>query len=583
MSAGKREKLDLMGALKILARSQSFSDITKHVSLRVLIITLFLLLGTVAGLFAIDSQAKVLSFLGHKDTGEQNLFLKLFLLFIAAQFLFEVLQFVRRSVQNRVSVAVTDLLRRKIYSKYSQLSYSELQLVSSGEIAQLHASDSQQVASVWSEGILSFFTTLVLTLGVSIFLCIQIGIPGVVFFIILVILIFLAQRFARQTAPAMQQRAYFSSKRLSVIQESIRSVFLVKALAAEQEFEGRIKRLATQEQDTKLLASAISCRYIPIFASLRWFGWASLLLWIVYAPGFSGGARDPRQLVALVFAVNWYSSLLQDSFLFVGTYLSFIQVGAVSVQRLDRFLELPFRRPVLAENAPELPAGAIIGLANVTVEYPGRAGQPALQGVHFAALPGQLIVVAGPVGSGKSTLLRTLLGELVPKDGVVVKKRGLKVGYMSQDVTLPSATLRDVLRLEFDDSKKEDAQLVGLLRRVEFTRDLQAMPEGLATPIGERGVTLSGGQRARVGLAQLSYFSDVEVLLLDDPLAALDETTSALVISSLVCGLWSSRTRIVCTHHPELIRRADRVIRLEAGRVVEQGPRGQEQNPEQQH
>ncbi|MEN9826631.1 MAG: hypothetical protein RI953_2376, partial [Pseudomonadota bacterium] len=522
MNSGKREKLDLVGALRILAQSHAFGFVTRKVIVWVLLITCSLLMGTVAGLFAIDSQAKVLSFLGHDGSGAQDSFLKLFALFACAQLLYEVLQFVRRSFQNRVSVAVTDMLRRRVFEKYSRLSYSDLQSVSSGEVAQLHASDAQQVAAVWSAGILSFFTTLVLTLGVSLFLVHQIGIPGVVFFIVLVVLIWLAQRFARQTAPAMQQRAYFSAKRLSVIQESIRSVFLVKALAAEQEFENRIKNLAIQEQDTKLLASAISCRYVPVFASLRWFGWAALLLWIVYAPLISGQHRDPRQLVALVFAVNWYSSLLQDSFLFVGTYLSFIQVGAVSVQRLDRFLDQSSKKTVLAAASQALPVETIIGLVNVTVEYPGRPGQGALQGVTLSARAGQLIVVAGPVGAGKSTLLRTLLGEIVPKEGVVVRRPEVKVGYMSQDVTLPSVTLRDVLRLEFDNSVEDDSRLVGLLKQVEFGPDLQAMPLGLATPIGERGVTLSGGQRARVGMAQLSYFKEAEVLLLDDPLAALD-------------------------------------------------------------
>ncbi|NBW83047.1 ABC transporter ATP-binding protein, partial [bacterium] len=538
MKHGRRERLDLVGALRILAQSNAFGFVTRKVFVWVVLITFSLLMGTLAGLYAIDSQAKVLSFLGHHGNGAEHSFLKLFLFFVCAQLLYEVLQFARRSFQNRVSVAVTDLLRRRVFEKYSRLSYSDLQSVSSGEVAQLHASDAQQVAAVWSEGILSFFTTLVLTLGVSLFLVHQIGFPGVVFFVVLVVLIWLAQRFARQTAPAMQQRAHFSAKRLSVIQESIRSVFLVKALAAEQEFENRIRSLANQEQDTKLLASAISCRYVPVFASLRWFGWAALLLWIVYAPSVSEQARDPRQLVALVFAVNWYSSLLQDSFLFVGTYLSFIQVGAVSVQRLDRFLDQPSRRPALVAASPELPGENNIGLAHVTVEYPSRPGQAALRDVTFSSHAGQLIVVTGPVGAGKSTLLRTLLGELVPEHGVVVRRPGLRIAYMSQDVTLPSATLRDVLRLEFDNSVNDDSRLVELLAQVEFARDLQAMPSGLETHIGERGVTLSGGQRARVGLAQLSYFNEAEVLLLDDPLAALDETTSGRVISSLICGLW---------------------------------------------
>jgi ABC-type bacteriocin/lantibiotic exporter with double-glycine peptidase domain len=194
-----------------------------------------------------------------------------------------------------------------------------------------------------------------------------------------------------------------------------------------------------------------------------------------------------------------------------------------------------------------------------------------LKDVTLDVRRGQLVVVLGPVGSGKSTLLRALLGELAPAMGHIVRRSGLKVGFLSQDVVLPSASLRDVLRFEFENDRESDGALRGLLEQSEFAEDLRVMPSGLDTAIGERGVTLSGGQRQRVGLAQLSYFDEADVLLLDDPLAALDSATAHQIIANLICGLWVEKTRIVTTHSIDLASRADWVVLMEDGRIVRQG------------
>lgn len=574
MSTQPKRSMDLSDALAVLRRSESFRMVTRQTLGKIILTAVALLLATLSGLFAIDAQSRLLVGLGRESGSGSGQLARLFLLFFSVQFLFELLQWLRRSLQNRVSVSINEALRRRIFEKYSQLKYAELQQVSPGEVAQLHSSDASQLAGVWAEGLLAFLMTLILTLGVSIFLTVQVGVPGTIFFLVLIILIVLAQRFARQMAPALQKRARYSAQRLAVIQEAFRSIFLVKALTAETDFKERTGNYAGLEQDMKLLSNQISCRYVPIFASLRWFAWAALLLWVVYVPAFTQQPVEARTLVALIFAVNWYSGLLQDSFLFVGTYLSFIQVGAVSAQRLDVFLSKPALRSEFT--SPEV-AGrptAVLGLDHVAVEYPTRRGQRALDGVSLMVEPGALVVVLGPVGAGKSTLLRTLLGELSPQEGRVIRRTGLRVAYLSQDVVLPSASLRDVLRYEFDNSPHEDEVLRTLLGQAEFGQDLAQMEAGLDTDIGERGVTLSGGQRLRVGLAQLTYFREAEAILLDDPLAALDESTASALTANLICGLWANKTRIVSTHARALAQRADWVVRLEKGRIVEQGPPG---------
>lgn len=556
----------LRGALEVLLRSSSFRSISSESKIVILASSIVLLVMTCVGVFAIDVQAKLLLTFRNESNSESGFPFFIFSAFVGLNFFFEFLQWLRRHLQSRISARMTIAVRRQLYKKFNAMNYSDRQLISPGELAQLFTVESSQLAGVWTEGVLSFALTLILTLGVSLFLTYDVGVSGSVFFIVLVILIFLAKRFAAQSAPFLQRRAEASSRRLAVLQEAVRSVFLVKALTAEDEFERRVGVHTQREQEMKLQMTSVSCRYIPIFASLRWLGWAGLLIWIVYAPHWGSPALPEATLVALVFSVNWYSGLLQDSFLFVGTYLSSIQVGAVAAKRLDAFLERPLSRVPIIESTDHL---AALELQGVSVEYPSRPGQKALKNVSLKIPEGKLTVLVGPVGSGKSTLLRTLLGELVPVQGQILLRKGARLAYLPQDVTLPSATLRDVLRYEFDNSSHEDALLLQLLAVAEFEKDLSSLSSGLATPVGERGVTLSGGQRLRIGLAQVSYFRDAEIVLLDDPLAALDSATAESITSRLLCGYWAGKTRVMATHRPELVARADVVFRLEDGQLVD--------------
>jgi hypothetical protein len=202
---------------------------------------------------------------------------------------------------------------------------------------------------------------------------------------------------------------------------------------------------------------------------------------------------------------------MQDCFLFVGTHLSFHQVGAVSVLRLDQFLDC------------------------LSAPLTRRTFALSWEGVAAHSL--------------ESCIPRAECCSSIGKFG-------------------------DVLRYEFENLGHDDTRLGELLELAEFAQDLESLPAGLSTAVGERGVTLSGGQRLRVGLAQLSYFSDADALLLDDPLAALDAATSEALMAGLICGLWAYKTRVVVTHSPALIACADWLVRPEAGRVVQQGPSG---------
>ncbi|CBZ29183.1 putative p-glycoprotein e [Leishmania mexicana MHOM/GT/2001/U1103] len=178
---------------------------------------------------------------------------------------------------------------------------------------------------------------------------------------------------------------------------------------------------------------------------------------------------------------------------------------------------------------------------------------------------GRLTVVLGPTGSGKSTLLDALIGALAVTRGRVACSRS--VAYVPQQPWIMNATLRDnVVFFGAPDA----AAFERAVRSTQLASDLALLADGAETEIGERGINLSGGQKARVGLARAVY-ADRDVYVLDDPLSALDAQVGERVMRECVCGALAGKTRVLATHQVGAAAYADLVVLLEEGRVAFQG------------
>ena len=174
--------------------------------------------------------------------------------------------------------------------------------------------------------------------------------------------------------------------------------------------------------------------------------------------------------------------------------------------------------------------------------------------------------MVGTIGSGKSNLLLALLGELQAQSGVV--HRHGRISYASQVPWIFAATLKDNVTLAFATGCPVDAaRYAAVLHCCCLEDDLAALPAGDGTPIGERGVNLSGGQRARVSLARALY-ALADVYLLDDVLSAVDARTSRAVFERAVCGFLAGKTRVLVTHALQFVKAADQVVVLAQGAVA---------------
>lgn len=303
-----------------------------------------------------------------------------------------------------------------------------------------------------------------------------------------------------------------------------------------------------------------------------------------------GNPLSPRMVFT---TLSLFAFLQVEATKFMPQALEGVAEVLVSLRRIQSFLLLPEVRALAAPNtssdasvAAEAvgPAVQVRGLTCswvTTVEKSASDRSAAeeshetLRGIDLSLEAGKLCAIVGPVGSGKSSLLMALLGEIVPSavslsPGTAsrgeVHVKG-KIAYISQNPWIITATVKENITfgLAFDKKRYQAAVAACCL-----TEDFASFQHGDDTIVGERGINLSGGQRARIGLARACYL-DADVYLLDDPLSAVDARVGRQLFERCICGLLASKTRMLVTHQLQFARGADWIVVLDAGKAVLQG------------
>jgi ATP-binding cassette subfamily C (CFTR/MRP) protein 4 len=187
-----------------------------------------------------------------------------------------------------------------------------------------------------------------------------------------------------------------------------------------------------------------------------------------------------------------------------------------------------------------------------------------LNEIDLQLIGSTLVAVIGKIGSGKSSLLNIILGELPLSQGEVIVKG--TIAFVSQTAWLFSGTIRDNILFgsNFDEKRYDD-----VIRACALDTDFGILPHGDMTYVGERGVILSGGQRARVNLARAAYH-DADIYLLDDPLSAIDSKVGRHVFNECIIGLLSNRLRVLVTHHVHYLNYVDEIVIMEKGSITKQ-------------
>jgi len=359
--------------------------------------------------------------------------------------------------------------------------------------------------------------------------------------------------------------------------ETLDALDTIQAFGREQAASHRFAVSVDQSYLTSLTRIQARAIMTALVISLV-FGGVAVVLWLG-ARSVVSGAMSGGELVQFVFL----SVMAAGSVGALADVWGDVQKASGAMARIGEALEAKpsITAPAAPLPLPFPPRGEIV-FDDVRFSYPGRDDATALNGFSLHVRPGETVALVGPSGSGKSTVLRLLLRFYDPQAGAVfvdgVDLRNAdpaevraRMALVAQDASLFSGPAAENIR--FGREAASDEEVRAAARAAEAEGFIDALPEGFATVIGERAKTLSGGQRQRLAIAR-ALVREAPILLLDEATSALDAENERLVQAALGKAM-AGRTTLVIAHRLATVLKADRIVVMEAGRVIEEGTHGE--------
>jgi ATP-binding cassette subfamily C protein LapB len=364
-----------------------------------------------------------------------------------------------------------------------------------------------------------------------------------------------------------------SAQRNATLIESLSGIETIKSLGAEGVIQGRWERA-----NVFLSRTGVRMRALSSSASYG-TGWLTqgVTVAIVVVGVHLIGLRE-LTMGALIASSMLAARALAPAGQIVGLLMQY-QGVRTAMESLNKIMERPVERPP-GQNFVQRPQlRGDIEFRNVKFAYPGRQDS-ALESLSFKIAAGERVALIGRVGSGKSTIERLIMGLYQPTDGAVlldgIDLRQLdpadvrrNVGYVSQDVTLFYGTLRE--NITFGLPYADDTAVVAAAELSAMTSFINRHPRGFDMPVGERGESLSGGQRQGIGLAR-AVLHNAPILLLDEPTSSMDFSTEAQITANIT-KFAENKTVVLVTHRTSLLAMVNRVIVVDGGKIVADGPR----------
>jgi ATP-binding cassette subfamily B protein len=424
-------------------------------------------------------------------------------------------------------------------------------------------------------GVLNIFNTAILYLA-ALFLMVRIS-PFLTLMSVIPfpLMIFIVKRISEAMFRRSQKAQEELARLTSQAEENVSAIAVIKAYCREESQIGAFRETSARYFETNMSMAMLRGLMMPIMASASGAGTLIVL--------FMGGTRVISGAMTLgdFVAFNSYLAMLIWPTLVMGWILNLMQRGAASMVRLNHVLAA---RAEVREPAAPAQLAAVSGaieLRDLSFAYAGSVFSPpatVLSHINLSIPGGSKLGIVGPVGSGKSTLLR-LIARLYPigngmlyLDGIDINRIPLRVlrnaiGYVPQESFLFSRTIADNIAYGREGASEEEIRAVARLTSLD--NDVQRFPDTYRTLVGERGMTLSGGQKQRATIAR-ALVKDPAILILDDPLSAVDAHTEEEILAGLA-SYYGGRTVLIVSHRLSALRGCDRIIVLDDGNIAEQG------------
>ncbi|KAM6128193.1 ATP-binding cassette sub-family C member 10 isoform 2-T2 [Pterocles gutturalis] len=471
---------------------------------------------------------------------------------------------------NKVTLMVRAAVISAIYRKALSVSSTSLSRFTVGEIVNFMSTDTSRLVNfcisfheVWS---LPFQFAITLYLLYQ-----QVGVAFLGGLALALLLVPVNKVIANRIMMNNKEMLKHKDTRVKLMTEFLSGIRVIKFYAWEKHFSTRINACRAKE-----LQKLRAMHYLDAVCVYLWAALPVVISIAIFITYVLLGHQLTATKVFTALALVGMLILPLNSFPWV---LNGTLEAKVSLDRIQRFLEL-MDQDLEAYYALDSPSGtatamemqcAAFSWAPVEEEstrQPLSTGTLQLHIENLTVRKGMLLGVVGKVGSGKSSLLAAITGALIKQGGrVYVCDLDQGFGLATQEPWIQFTTVRENILF----GREYDARLYEeVVEACALSKDLNILPAGDQTEVGENGVTLSGGQKARIALARAVY-QDKEFYLLDDPLAAVDADVANHLMQKCILGVLKHKTRILCTHRTEFLEKADALVFMDNGSIVQTG------------
>ncbi|KFR10532.1 Multidrug resistance-associated protein 7 [Opisthocomus hoazin] len=471
---------------------------------------------------------------------------------------------------NKVTLMVRAAVVSAIYRKALRVSSTSLTRFTGGEIVNFMSTDTSRLVNfclsfheVWS---------LPFQFGITLYLLYQqVGVAFLGGLALALLLVPINKVIANRIVMNNKEMLKHKDTRVKLMTEFLCGIHVIKFYAWEKHFSARINACRAKE-----LQKLQAIKYLDAVCVYLWAALPVVVSIAIFITYVLLGQQLTATKVFTALALVGMLILPLNSFPWV---LNGTLEAKVSLDRIQRFLEL-MDQDLEAYYALDSPSGTAAAMEmqcaafswapaeEESTRQPLSTGTLQLHIENLLVRKGMLLGVVGKVGSGKSSLLAAVTGELIKQSGrVYVCDLEHGFGLATQEPWIQFTTVRENILF----GREYDARLYEeVVEACALSEDLNILPAGDQTEVGENGVMLSGGQKARIALARAVY-QEKELYLLDDPLAAVDADVANHLMRKCILGVLKHKTRILCTHRTEFLEKADALLLIDNGRIVKTG------------